>query len=292
MFQGGHISHLQLAQLAAAGHHPALMTQLPAVFAAAHAPQQQVMPTASAAMAAAAAASIAYNNPCSTLFVANLGPNVNEQELKEIFASFPGFCRLRMHNKNGSPVAFVEYTVRKNVQKKIKILKIYIKANFFIWWTYLIKFLHFINYALRTAVRRLRTPSLWCRCFVLWWCGFALWRLIFQDVRQAIQAMSSLQGFTLLSSDRGGIRIEFAKHKMGEVRTPFCTNYKFADTLTLNIQKVVWLALRLWCLPIDKKFLLVNVWWCDAHKHGRSFYCPTFCRMKHLFPNVLYRCFF
>lgn len=39
-----------------------------------------------------------------------------------------------------------------------------------------------------------------------------------QDVRQAFQAMSSLQGFSLLSSDRGGIRIEYAKHKMGEVR--------------------------------------------------------------------------
>lgn len=25
--------------------------------------------------------------------------------------SFPGFCRLRMHNKGGAPVAFVEYQV-------------------------------------------------------------------------------------------------------------------------------------------------------------------------------------
>jgi hypothetical protein len=51
--------------------------------------------------------------PCSTLFVANLGPAVSEQELREIFGSFPGFCRLRMHNKGGSPVAFVEYQVRE-----------------------------------------------------------------------------------------------------------------------------------------------------------------------------------
>ena len=36
------------------------------------------------------------------------------------------------------------------------------------------------------------------------------------DVRQAAQALSSLQGFSLISSDRGGIRIEFAKNKMGE----------------------------------------------------------------------------
>lgn len=88
--------------------------------------------------------------PCTTLFVANLGQLVSEQELKDLFASFPGFCRLRMHNKGGSPVAFVEY----------------------------------------------------------------------QDVRFATQAMNSLQGFVLLSSDRGGIRIEYAKNKMGEVPNP------------------------------------------------------------------------
>lgn len=38
-----------------------------------------------------------------------------------------------------------------------------------------------------------------------------------QDVRQAAEAMGRLQGFVLLSSDRGGIRIEYAKNKMGEV---------------------------------------------------------------------------
>lgn len=58
--------------------------------------------------------------------------------------SFPGFCRLRMHTKGGSPVAFVEY----------------------------------------------------------------------QDVRVAAQAMATLQGSFLLSSDRGAIRIEYAKSKM------------------------------------------------------------------------------
>ncbi|XP_069692973.1 uncharacterized protein [Periplaneta americana] len=86
------------------------------------------------------------NAPCSTLFVANLGQFVSEHELKEIFSSFPGFCRLRMHTKGGSPVAFVEY----------------------------------------------------------------------QDVRFAAQAMTTLQGSFLLSSDRGAIRIEYAKSKMAE----------------------------------------------------------------------------
>ena len=42
---------------------------------------------------------------------------------------------------------------------------------------------------------------------------------ILQDVKQAQDALSRLQGFVLLSSDRGGIRIEYAKHKMGEVVT-------------------------------------------------------------------------
>nr|CAD7255793.1 unnamed protein product [Timema shepardi] len=60
---------------------------------------------------------------------------------------FPGFCRLRMHTKGGSPVAFVEY----------------------------------------------------------------------QDVRFAAQAMNTLQGSFLLSSDRGAIRIEYAKSKMAEM---------------------------------------------------------------------------
>lgn len=58
--------------------------------------------------------------------------------------SFPGFCRLRMHSKGGSPVAFVEY----------------------------------------------------------------------QDVRYAAHVMAALQGSFLLSSDRGAIRIEYAKTKM------------------------------------------------------------------------------
>lgn len=61
--------------------------------------------------------------------------------------SFPGFCRLRMHTKGGSPVAFIEY----------------------------------------------------------------------QDVRYAAQAMATLQGSLLVSSDRGAIRIEYAKSKMAEV---------------------------------------------------------------------------
>lgn len=39
----------------------------------------------------------------------------------------------------------------------------------------------------------------------------------YQDVRLATHAMNALQGCVLFSSDRGGVRIEFAKNKMGEV---------------------------------------------------------------------------
>lgn len=39
----------------------------------------------------------------------------------------------------------------------------------------------------------------------------------YQDIRLATHALSSLHGAILFSSDRGGIRIEYAKNKMGEV---------------------------------------------------------------------------
>uniref|UniRef100_A0A915JUG5 RRM domain-containing protein n=1 Tax=Romanomermis culicivorax TaxID=13658 RepID=A0A915JUG5_ROMCU len=103
--------------------------------------------------------------PCSTLFVANLGPNVDERELRDVFSVFPGFSRFRFHNKSGSPVAFVEYT----------------------------------------------------------------------EIRHAAQAMASLQGFTLPSSDRGGIRIEYAKHKMGESRKDEHFSSQSPITLTYDV---------------------------------------------------------
>lgn len=88
------------------------------------------------------------NQPCTTLFVANLGQNVNEEEIRQLFKSFTGFCRLRIHSKGGAPVAFVEYS----------------------------------------------------------------------DVGQANYVLNTLQGFLFSSSERGqGIRIEFAKTKMGDV---------------------------------------------------------------------------
>uniref|UniRef100_A0A914VXZ2 RRM domain-containing protein n=1 Tax=Plectus sambesii TaxID=2011161 RepID=A0A914VXZ2_9BILA len=153
-FQYGALQNqIALGQLATstAGHHQAL-------FSAAATGYPAIIPTSMAAMSAlspavsAMSAMSAASGACSTLFVANLGASVNEDELREVFRSFPGFCRLRMHNKNGSPVAFVEY----------------------------------------------------------------------QDLRQATQAINSLQGFVLVSSDRGGMRIEYARNKMGDVSFVDC----------------------------------------------------------------------
>ncbi|KAF9621616.1 hypothetical protein IFM89_024562 [Coptis chinensis] len=56
------------------------------------------------------------STPCPTLFVANLGPTCAEQELIEVFSRCTGFLKLKMQNKNGAPVAFVDFQVYlKNV---------------------------------------------------------------------------------------------------------------------------------------------------------------------------------
>lgn len=126
-------------------HHHHQMAQAAAAAAAAGG-SPVAAPGAGAGASTPSAMGGGANAPCSTLFIANLGQFVSEQELKELFGSFPGYCRLRMHNKGGAPVAFVEYA----------------------------------------------------------------------DVRCAAQALISLQGTYLLSSDRGGVRIEYARNKMAE----------------------------------------------------------------------------
>ncbi|XP_009417191.2 uncharacterized protein LOC135583013 isoform X5 [Musa acuminata AAA Group] len=39
----------------------------------------------------------------------NLGPKSSEQELAQVFSRCPGFLKLKMQNKNGVPVAFVDF---------------------------------------------------------------------------------------------------------------------------------------------------------------------------------------
>ncbi|GMI77921.1 hypothetical protein like AT3G13700 [Hibiscus trionum] len=47
--------------------------------------------------------------PCSTLFIANLGPNCTEYELKEVISKYPGFNMLKIRAKGGMPVAFADF---------------------------------------------------------------------------------------------------------------------------------------------------------------------------------------
>lgn len=47
--------------------------------------------------------------PCPTLFAANLSPTCAEQELIQVFSRCQGFLKLKMQNKNGAPVAFVDF---------------------------------------------------------------------------------------------------------------------------------------------------------------------------------------
>ncbi|XP_021954806.1 cell wall integrity protein scw1 isoform X2 [Folsomia candida] len=146
-------------------HQQALTLGGPAL----HASIPHLLPTSPslaspASVGSACSQQLGSHAPCSTLFVANLGSFITEQELKDIFGSFPGFSRLRLHTKGGSPVAFVEY----------------------------------------------------------------------MDVRCATQSMAALQGSFLRYSDRGGIRIEYAKTKMAEINGPNSVLLSATNNGTMN----------------------------------------------------------
>lgn len=47
--------------------------------------------------------------PCSTLFIANLGPNCTEDELKQVISKYPGFNTLKVRARGGMPVAFADF---------------------------------------------------------------------------------------------------------------------------------------------------------------------------------------
>ncbi|CAD5194267.1 unnamed protein product [Musa acuminata subsp. malaccensis] len=48
--------------------------------------------------------------PCSTLFIANLGPTCTEEELKQVLSKYSGFHMLKMRGRGGMPVAFADFT--------------------------------------------------------------------------------------------------------------------------------------------------------------------------------------
>lgn len=47
--------------------------------------------------------------PCSTLFIANLGPTCTEAELEQVLSKYSGFRTLKMKGRSGMPVAFVDF---------------------------------------------------------------------------------------------------------------------------------------------------------------------------------------
>ncbi|KIH63790.1 hypothetical protein ANCDUO_05905 [Ancylostoma duodenale] len=157
------LAPLQPAEAIVLDQHPLLLDQhqllslsLPRFPTAQSLPLAGILPSDAAAYhqnAAIfqAALGLGAQNPalqgCSTLFVANLSPGVTEDELRSVFKAFAGFTRLRMHTKNGSSVAFIEYS----------------------------------------------------------------------SLASATSAMMALQGFQLGSSERGGLRIEYARNKMADV---------------------------------------------------------------------------
>ncbi|XP_022889578.1 U2 small nuclear ribonucleoprotein B'' isoform X1 [Olea europaea var. sylvestris] len=46
---------------------------------------------------------------CSTLFIANLGPNCTQDELKQVISQYPGFNILKLRARGGMPVAFADF---------------------------------------------------------------------------------------------------------------------------------------------------------------------------------------
>lgn len=95
--------------------------------AAAVAQMQQQHPLNLIAAAAAAQQNnslpTSMNPPCSTLFVANLGAHVTDEEVRQAFKQYPGFSRVRMHHKGNSTVAFVEYSTLHNAALALQSLQ-------------------------------------------------------------------------------------------------------------------------------------------------------------------------
>ncbi|TYJ13676.1 hypothetical protein E1A91_A10G066400v1 [Gossypium mustelinum] len=56
---------------------------------------------------------------CSTLFIANLGPNCTEYELKQVLSKYPGFNMLKIRTKGGMPVAFADF---EQVEQATKVM--------------------------------------------------------------------------------------------------------------------------------------------------------------------------
>lgn len=49
------------------------------------------------------------NPPCNTLFIGNLGENINEEELKGLFSAQPGFKQMKVLRQERHTVCFIEF---------------------------------------------------------------------------------------------------------------------------------------------------------------------------------------
>lgn len=58
--------------------------------------------------------------PCSTLFIANLGPNCTEDELKQALSVYTGFNMVKMRSRGGMPVAFADF---EEIDQATKVLE-------------------------------------------------------------------------------------------------------------------------------------------------------------------------
>ncbi|XP_065864978.1 protein WHI4 isoform X2 [Euphorbia lathyris] len=60
---------------------------------------------------------------CSTLFIANLGPNCTEDELRRSLTKYPGFNVLKLRAKGGMPVAFADFEEIEQAKKVMEELQ-------------------------------------------------------------------------------------------------------------------------------------------------------------------------
>ncbi|CAL0308726.1 unnamed protein product [Lupinus luteus] len=65
----------------------------------------------------------ADGGPCSTLFIANLGPNCTEDELKQAFSVHDGFNLVKMRSRGGMPVAFADFDETEQATKVMEQLQ-------------------------------------------------------------------------------------------------------------------------------------------------------------------------
>lgn len=60
---------------------------------------------------------------CSTLFIANLGPNCTEKELRELLSQYPGFNVLKIRARGGMPVAFADFEEVEQAAEVMEVLQ-------------------------------------------------------------------------------------------------------------------------------------------------------------------------